>query len=44
MQTEDVRSRLLQMEEAIKRIYEIIERLHENDQIILEILKRQEEE
>lgn len=44
MQTEDVRSRLLQMEKAIQRIYEIIERLYENDQIILELLKRQEED
>ena len=43
MQTEDVRSRLLQMEEAVQRIYDIIKRLYENDQVILELLRRQEE-
>ena len=40
MQEKEVRSRLLRLEEAILRMSEILERLYENDQIILEILKR----
>lgn len=44
MQLEEIRSRMLQMEEAIQRIYDILKRLYENDQVILELLRRQEED
>ena len=34
--------RLLQLEEALRKILKILEHLYENDQIITELLKRRE--
>ena len=40
MTTEDVRSRLRKVEEALQKITDILEILYGNDQIITELLKR----